>query len=189
MNLLNFTKMPFSFHGGWDTVSGVHPSTLRTFFFLVLPFSLIPPAALLYAGSYHPSIFWVSAPYARWAAVAAAFFITELLTVPMMGWLVKKMAADHQIAVDFKDSFLLAAITAVPMWISSLGLLSSEIWIVIAVVALGLLVAASVLYHGTYTILHMEDVTEAQSMTYEIFSFGGIVWVMLCAFIALPLML
>lgn len=189
MNLLNLSKMPFSFHGGWDTVSTVHPSTLRTFFLLILPFSLIPPAALLYAGSHHASMFWVSAPYARWVAVALAFFIMELLTVPLMGWLIKKMAADHQFSVDFKDSFLLAAITAVPMWLSSLGLLSGEIWIAIASVGLGLLIAASVLYHGTCAILKMEETVEAQAMSYEIFSFGGVIWVMLCCFIALPLML
>jgi hypothetical protein len=112
----------------------------------------------------------------------------ELLTVPLMGWLIRKLANDHQVTIDFQDSFLLASITAVPMWLSSLGLLSGDLWLVIACVIMGLLLAASVLYHGLYAILKLEDTVDAQVMGYKIFSFGGIVWIMLCSFVALPLM-
>lgn len=189
MNLLNLGKMPFSFHGGWDTVARIHPSVIRSFVLLVLPCSLIPPLALLYAGSHHAGLYWVSAPYLRWQEVAAVFFVMELLSVPLMGWLIGRMAADHQVTLDFKDSFLLASITAVPMWLSSLGLLSADLWLVIACMIMGLMLAASVLYHGLYAILKMEDTVDAQAMSYQIFSFGGVVWIMLCGFVALPLML
>lgn len=189
MNLLNLSKMPFSFHGGWDTVVKSHPVTLKTFFLLVLPLSLLPPVALMYAGTTHPAMFWVSAPYSRWLAVAIAFFITELATVSMMGWAIQKIAQRHNFAVAFQDSYLLAAITAAPLWLSSLSLFSPDIWLVVGIVALGLVIAASVLYHGTFVILKMQDPIEAQSISYEIFSFGGFVWVVLCSFIALPLML
>lgn len=188
MNLLNLGKMPFSFHGGWDTVRKIHPSVVRSFLLLVLPCSLIPPLALLYAGSHHAGLYWVDAPYLRWLDVAGVFLLMELLTVPLMGWLICKLAKDHQVMMDFQDSFLLASITAVPMWLSSLGLLSGDLWLVIACVVMGLLLAASVLYHGLYAILKLEDAVDAQVMGYKIFSFGGIVWIMLCSFVALPLM-
>jgi hypothetical protein len=188
MNLLNYTKMPFSFHDGWDTVVSVHPSVLKTFLWLVLPFSVIPPAMLLYAGSHHASTYLMDAAFSRWQEVALVFFIAELLTVPLMGWLMKNIAAVHNMTVDFKDTFLLAAITAVPMWLSSLGLAIPNLWAMIAIVVFGLLAAASLLYHGTYTILQMDEEIEAQSLSYQAFAVGGVVWVLLCTFVVLPLM-
>lgn len=188
MNFSNLTKMPFSFHGGWDTVITIHPAIIKTFLFLILPFSLIPPAALLYAGGDHVAMFSFSIGDSRWREVALIFFIAELLTVPLMGWLIKNIAAAHQLTVDFKDAFLLAGITAVPMWLSGLGLLASDIWTMVGIGIAGLLLAASLLYHGVYAILTMQDEFEAQSLSYQVLAVGAIVWVMLCAYIVLPLM-
>ena len=187
MNIFNLTKMPFSFHGGWDTVITIHPSIIKTFLFLVLPLSLIPPATLLYVGNNHVPMFWLNIGDSRWTTVALIFFIAELLTVPLMGWLIKAIASEHKFNINFKDAFLLAAITAVPMWISSVGLLATDIWTMIAIGFTGLLIAASLLYHGIYPILKMQDQFEAQSLSFHIFSGGAIVWVMLCSYIVLPL--
>jgi len=188
MSLLNYTKMPFSFHDGWDKVGVVHPSVLRTFLLLVLPFSLIPPAMLLYAGSHHASVYFMDATFSRWQEVALVFLIAELLTVPLMGWILQSIASVHKMSVDFKDTFLLAAIVAVPMWLSSLGLAIPNLWAMIGVVVLGFIAAVSLLYRGTYSILKMDEQIEAQSMSFAAFSVGAIVWIMLCAFIVLPLM-
>ena len=188
MSLLNYTKMPFSFHDGWDKVGVIHPSILRTFLLLVLPFSLIPPAMLLYAGSHHASIYLMDATFSRWQEVALVFLIAELLTVPLMGWIIKNIASVHKMSVDFKDAFLLAAIVGVPMWLSSLGLAIPNLWAMIGVVVLGFIAAVSLLYRGTYSILKMDEQIEAQSMSFAAFSVGAIVWIMLCAFVVLPLM-
>ncbi|MBI3284772.1 MAG: DUF1282 family protein [Burkholderiales bacterium] len=188
MSLLNYAKMPFSFHGGWDVVAGVHPSIRKTFFALILPFSLIPPLSLLYAGGNHGAIFLVHASFSRWQGVAIAFFVVELLTVPLIGWVIKNIAATHNIVADSKDTFLLAAITAVPMWLSSLALAIPHLWLMMGIVVSGLLAAASLLYHGMYTVLKMSDQIEAQSMSYEAFAVGGFVWAMLCVFVVVPLM-
>ena len=189
MSLLNYTKMPFSFRDGWDKVGAVHPSVLKTFLLLVLPFSLIPPAMLLYAGSHHASAYLMDPTYARWQSVALVFLVAELLTVPLMGWIIKNIAAVHKLSVHYKDAFLLAAIVGVPMWLSSLGLLIPNLWAMIGVVVLGFMAAVSLLYHGTYSILKMNEQIEAQSMSFAAFSVGAIVWVLLCAFVVLPLMI
>ncbi|WP_083917487.1 Yip1 family protein [Leeia oryzae] len=187
MNPLQYTKMPFSFHAGWDRIVNIHPKVLRTFLLLVLPFSLIPPATLLYAGNHHLSVWLQNDTHSDWLAVAIIFFIAELLTVPMMGWVIKHNAGKYNLNVSFKDTYLLAAIIAVPMWLSSLGLLASSMWMTIGLAIAGLALAASLLYHGLYAELKMEDRFEAQSLSYEIFSLGGAVWVMLCVFLVVPL--
>ncbi|NMM28771.1 MAG: YIP1 family protein [Glaciimonas sp.] len=188
MSQLNYSKMPFSFNDGWDKVGAVHPSALKTFLLLVLPFSLIPPAMLLYAGSHHASVYLMDAAFSRWQDVALVFLIAELFTVPLMGWIIKNIASVHKLSVDFKDAFLLAAITGVPMWLSSLGLAIPNMWAMIGVVILGFLAAVSMLYYGTFRIFKMDEQIEAQSMSFAAFSVGGIVWVLLCAFVVLPLM-
>lgn len=188
MSLLDYTKMPFSFNDGWDEVGAVHPSVFKTFLLLVLPFSLIPPAMLLYAGSHHASVYLMDAPFSRWQDVALVFLIAELLTVPLMGWIIKNIASVHKLSVDFKDAFMLAAIIGVPMWLSSLALVIPNLWAMIGIVVLGFLGAISLLYHGTFSILKMDEQIEAQSMSFAAFSVGAIVWVLLCAFVVLPLM-
>jgi hypothetical protein len=184
---LHYMKMVTSFHDGWDDVSALHPAVLKTFLFVVLPMSLLPPAMLLYAGADHPLSYLMNAPYSRWKIVAFSFFVTELATVPLMGWVIRSMAEIHQVACDFKDTFLLAAIAAIPMWASSLGLAVPNIWVMIVALVAGLMASASLLYHGTYTILKLTDDEEAQALSSSAFSVGGLVWAFLCAFVVLPL--
>lgn len=189
MNLLHIAKMPFSFHDGWDTVVGLHPSVMRSFLLLVLPFSLIAPWSLLYAGNAHLQVLGVHVSALRWRELAVVFFLAELITVPLMGAMIKNIAAAHGLKIDFKDAFLLAGIAAVPMWLSSLGLLSSELWMSVVMAFAGLALAASVLYHGAYSILHMEDEIEAQSLSYQVFSVGAMVWLILCSYIVLTVLM
>ncbi|WP_051566933.1 YIP1 family protein [Herminiimonas sp. CN] len=180
--------MPFSFSDGWDEIGTVHPSVFKIFLLLVLPFSLVPPAMLLYAGSHHASVYLMDAPFSRWQEVALVFFVAELVTVPLMGWIIRNIASVHKLSIDFKGAFLLAAIVGVPMWLSSLGLAIPNLWAMIGVVVLGFLGAVSLLYHGTYSILKMDEQIEAQSMSFAAFSAGAIAWILLCAFVVLPLM-
>lgn len=187
MNILSIGKMPFVFHGVWDKLFELHPSVLKTFLLVVFPFSLIPPVVLLYVGTHHVSLFWLAAGDSRWSTVALIFFAAEILTVPLMAWLLKSIAKQHRLHSEFKDCFLLAAIVAVPMWLSSIGLIASSLWTIVEIAVIGFLCAAGLLYHGIYSFLKMQDQFEAQSLSYEILAAGLFAWVMLCSFIILPL--
>jgi len=188
MNLFQFAKMPFSFQDGWNQVNLDRPSVLKTFFFLALPFSMIPALMLMYAGDHHAAAYRMSANPARWYAVAQIFFVAELVTIALMGALIRQVAATRKIAVNFERAFLLAAFTAIPMCLSSLGLAIPDMWAMIGIVVLGLLVAASLLYRGCYRILQMNEPMEAQSLSAEVFAGGGVAWALLCGFVLLPLM-
>ncbi|MGE5623184.1 MAG: Yip1 family protein [Bacillota bacterium] len=188
MSLLKYAKMPFSFHEGWDQIGTAPPSVLKTFFLLVLPFSLLPPAMLLYAGGHHAQAYRLDADLARWFELAQVFFAAELLTVPLMGFVIKQVASTRKIATDFRHTYRLAAITAVPMWLSSLGLAIPRMWPMIVVILLGLGIAASVLYHGCCYVLKMRDPMDAQLLSCEAFAFGAMVWALLCGFVLINLM-
>lgn len=188
MSLLKYAKMPFSFQEGWDQIGAVRPSVLKTFFLLVLPLSLLPPAMLLYAGGHHTQAYRLDADLAHWLELAQAFFAAELITVPLMAMVIKQVASTRHISADFGDTYRLAAITAVPMWLSSLGLAIPQMWPMIGVIVLGLGIAASVLYRGCYSVLKMRDPMDAQLLSCEAFAFGAMVWALLCGFVLLNLM-
>ena len=188
MSILKYTKMPFSFHEGWDQAFAERPSMCKTFLFMVLPFSMLAPAMLMYAGSHHPEAYLMDPSLERWRAVAATFFVGELLTVPLMGVMIRQIASVHGIAADFRDTFLLAAIMSIPMCLSSLGLAIPNLLLLIALVVLGFGVAAALLYHGTYYILGLKDPMQAQSLSSEVFATGGLVWALLAGFVLVTLM-
>lgn len=188
MSLLKYAKMPFSFQEGWDEVGVVHPSVLKTFFLLVLPLSLLPPAMLMYAGAHHAQAYMIDADLSHWLELAQVFFAAELITVPLMGMVIKQVASTRHICTDFGATYQLAAITAVPMWLSSLGLAIPRMWPMIAVIVLGLGIAASVLYRGCYYVLKMRDPMDAQLLSCEVFAFGAMMWALLCGFVLLNLM-
>ena len=188
MKPIAYSKMLVSFHDGWDEVRVIHPSVMKTWWLLIVPFSLLPPAMLLYAGLDHPTAYMSDALFSQWQDVAAFFLVAELISVTLMAWAIKQMALSRNIVADFKDTLLLAAITAIPMWLSSLGLAIPNIWATIFIAALGLIAAASLLYHGTFAILKLEDEMDAQALSYATFSVGILVWAMLCTFVIVPLM-
>ncbi|OGB21344.1 MAG: hypothetical protein A3I66_04600 [Burkholderiales bacterium RIFCSPLOWO2_02_FULL_57_36] len=188
MSLLKYTKMPFSFHEGWDQVFAERPSVLKTFLFLVLPFSMIAPAMLMYAGNHHASAYLMDPSLERWKAVALTFFVGELLTVPLMGVMIRQVAAVHKLTADFRDTFLLAAIVSIPMCMSSLGLAVPDLWTMIGIVVLGFAIAAALLYHGTYHVLELKDPIQAQALSAEVFAAGALMWALLAGFVLLTLM-
>ncbi|MYN46321.1 DUF1282 domain-containing protein [Pseudoduganella sp. FT93W] len=187
MNLVNLSKMPFSFHAGWDEVVVGHHPVIKTFLLLVLPCSLLPPLVLLY-GSHEPSsVLRLNSAAVSWHEIALVFFVAELLTVPLMGWLIRACAAERKIAASFRDTFLLAAIIAVPMCLSSLGLLLPDLGSMLGLGVAGLMVAASLLYHGMYVVLKLAEEFEAQALAYQVFGVGALVWALLSAYILLQL--
>jgi hypothetical protein len=143
---------------------------------------------LLYAGFDHPTAYMSDALFSQWQDVAVLFLFAELISVAVMAWAIKQMALSRNIVADYKDTFLLATITAIPMWLSSLGLSIPVIWATLAIAALGLAASASLLYHGIFAILKLEDEMDAQALSYATFSVGIFVWVVLCTFVIVPLM-
>ena len=188
MSPLHILKLPFSSVDGWVSLRQSHPSVLETFFFLTMPFSLIPPAMLIYAGAHHGGIYPVTASAARWQEVAIAFFVMELLTVPLVAWLIKQVASAHQIKVGFRDTFLLAAVTAIPMWLSAFGLAIPSLWPGIAILCLGVVLGGCLLFRGCDSFLRTGEELEAQAIAAEVFAGGALMWVALCAAVVLQLM-
>lgn len=179
MNLISISKLPFSAARGWPELEKIHPGLFKVFAFIVLPLSLLPPVMLYYAGTHYPAAFLQEVTGKAWGEIAGIFFLAEMMTFLGMGWLIKQVAESNRLMIDHHDAYLLAAITPVPLWLSSLGLLVPSLAFNagVSIVALGL--SCGIIYHGIKGLCHMcEDVTAA-AIVQTVIGAGLTAWVLL----------
>jgi Yip1 domain len=179
MSILEIQKLFTTPHQGWDEIARIHPSVLKLFVLVVAPMSLIPPLMLEYAGRHYGAVLFPGALPQAWSIAAVFFLITELLTVPLMGWGIKAIANGRGIPCDYHDAFTLAAIAPVPLWLSALVLFSSQPILILAVLALGLAGSVLLIFRGVGGILKVEEDLVAFDVAYVVTALGLIAWVLL----------
>lgn len=179
MNLLQMPSMILSFHKGWDEVIRDQPSIFRIFAQLVFPLSLLPPAMIYYAGGNYGDMFVAGVSPEEWHTAAGIFFLAELLTVPLMAWLMHLASRANNAAADVQECFTLAAIAPIPLWLSSLVLFIPNLVVVVLVGGLALLCSLGLTYRGVYALLHMHEDVRALQMAAVITGAGLLAWLLL----------
>lgn len=179
MSPFQTTKMIFSFHEGWDELIRIHPSIARIFAWVVLPFSLLPPAMIYYAGGSYGDVFVPGISAAQWHEAAGIFFLAELVTVPLMAWLMRLASRANNIAAAYHDCFTVAAIAPIPLWLSSIVLFIPNLEVGIGVGALALACSLALTYRGTYALLRMHEDIRAFQMATVVTGAGLLAWLML----------
>jgi len=145
----------------------------------VVPFSLIPPLMLEYAGQHLGAAMFPDTAGQAWSIAALFFLIAELITVPLMAWAIKSVANSKGIDSNYHDAFTLAAVAPVPLWLSSLVLFSDQVALIIAMVVLGLAGSVVLIFRGVGSILKVEEGLVAFDIAYTVTALGLVVWVML----------
>lgn len=179
MNVLQMPRMIFSFTEGWNELIRIHPSVVRLLALVVLPLSLLPPAMIYYAGGSYGDVFVPGITPAQWHAAAGIFFVAELLTVPIMAWLIHLVAKVNNAETDYYACFTLAAIAPVPLWLSSLTLLVPNLFVGVVVGGFGLLGAVGLIYRGVYSLFAMHEEIKALQMATVIAGAGLFMWLVL----------
>lgn len=179
MSILQIHKLFLSSHEGWDEIARAHPSVLKLFFFLVVPFSLIPPLMLEYAGRHLGAAMFPNTAAQAWNTTAVVFLIAELATVPLMAWAIQSVARSKGAACDYHDAFTLAAIAPVPLWLSSLVLFSDQVALIVAMLVLGVAGSVALIFRGVESILKVEEDLVAFEIAYIVTALGLVAWVVL----------
>jgi len=179
MTLLQMPTMIFSFRSGWDELIRIHPSIARLFALMVLPLSLLPPAMIYYAGGNYGDVFVPGVSPGQWQAAAGIFFVAELLTVPLMAWLMHLACRANDVPAGYYECFTLAAIAPIPLWLSSLVLFipNLAIGVVVGAVALGCSLALT--YRGVYALFRMHEDVRALQMAAVLTGAGLLAWLLL----------
>lgn len=179
MNILHLHRLFASSPEGWDELARPRPSALRLFVLLVLPFSLIPPLMLEFAGRSYGTVMFPHTVAHAWSIAALFFLFAELITVPLMAWGIKTVANSKGVITDYHDAFMLAAVAPIPLWLSSLALVSDQPGVVIGVVALGLMASVVLIYRGVQRILKVTEELVAFDIANIVTALGLIAWVSL----------
>lgn len=179
MNVVQMPKMIWSFSEGWDDLIRVHPSVARLFALLVFPLSLLPPAMMYFAGGRYGDVFVPGVSPEQWHAAAGIFFLAELLTVPLMAWLIHLVCKINNVVTDYHSCFTLAALAPIPLWLSSLVLFVPNLLVAVVVGGLALLCSVGLIYHGVYALFHLREDVQALQMATVIAGVGLFAWLML----------
>lgn len=185
MKLSTLSHLPLSADQGWPEIERLHPRLARVFAFVVLPLSILPPLMLYYVGNSDPEVFLPQSAGKNWGMIAAVFFLMEMLTLMLMGWLIKQVAESNNMKIDYHDSYLLAAIAPVPLWLSSLGLLVPSLGfnVVLSLTAMGL--SCGIIYHGIEALAHSREEVSAASVVQIVIGAGLIAWALLLVMVVL----
>lgn len=185
MKLMSLPQMAVTSREGWPELIAEHPSVGRTFAFIVLPLALLPPAMLYFAGTHYGDELVPGFAAKPWAVLAAVFFFAEILTYIWMGWFIRQVAASYRVALDARDAYLLAALTPIPMWLSSLGLLVPNLLFCAVIALLGLAAACGMTYQGIHALCRRRESEAAPAIVHTVLGAGLAAWGILLA-ITLP---
>lgn len=193
MKISTLSRMPFSPEAAWPEVAKFDAHIFRLFLSLVIPLSLLPPAMIYLAGNHYGDAFLQgfgsiqTVSHKAWGQIALVFFLGEMFSVALMGWLIRQVAANWNGQISYRSAYLLAAIAPIPLWISSLGLLVPSITlnVVFSFVALGL--ACALIYRGVQALCQIKEDIEAAAVTQVVFGAGMIIWGLLLSLVMLPL--
>lgn len=179
MNILRLHKLFLSSPEGWQRLAQAQPSVLKLFILLVLPFSLVPPLMLEYAGRHVGAAMFPAVPGQAWGIAALLFLLAELATVPLMAWAIKSVAGSKGIDSRYYDAFLLAAVAPIPLWLSALVLFFDQIALIIAMVLLGVGGSVVLIFRGVKSILKVDEGLLVFDIAYTVTALGLIAWVVL----------
>jgi len=183
MHFAHLIQIPFSSSTGWDELRSRQPSIVSLVMFIVLPMSLIPPVMLYYAGTHYGDAFIPGFGDKSWQFITTIFFLSELLSFAVMGWLIHEVAGTHHPEISLHDTYLLAALAPIPLWLSALGLLIPNL-VVNMFIALAALAASCLLvYHGLQGLKLIREDVEAMSVTYTIMAASVIAWAILLSIV------
>lgn len=186
MNWIELPRMVVSSHAGWDDVERSHPSVRTMFLRLVLPMSLLPPAMILFASSHVGAERFPGVPFATWALLAVVFFVLELSSVPLMAKVIRMVAADKGARTDKHDAYMVAAIAPLPLWLSSLVLLQSHVWLIVLVPLAALAASAGLVRNGVERMLSVSEEVDAEDLSMIVITIGMLAWLCLVGAVLLP---
>lgn len=177
MNPRAIARLPFSASTTWDEVRrDPRPSIAALVTFIVLPLSLIPPIMLYFAGVTYGDDLAPGFGDKEWRFITTIFFLAELLTFAVMGWLIYEVGNTRGARITVHDAYLIAAIAPIPLWLSAFGLFIPSLAInaLISLAALGL--ACRIAYHGLRSLCRIREEVEVQWITYIVMAACVMAW-------------
>lgn len=176
MNPLTLFRLFFTPTRGWQDLMQSQPSMHRLYLLHVIPFALIPPIMIYFAGNNHGEMFLGLLSDSKLLIVAIAFFFVQLVVVPAMASIVRQLAEVAEAHPPYKDAFILAAVAPTPLWMAPIFLLVPDILVNIAVTSLAMMASAGFIYYGIPVVFKIKEQGHALLLFGAILMAGVIAW-------------
>lgn len=184
MTMTQILSLPFSANGVWRELKGMNLSIPFLAWVIVVPMSFLPPVLLYYAGTHYGDSFINGFADKEWRFITTILFLAELLTFFVMGWLIKAVLDGHQLKIEYPDTYLLAAIAPLPLWLSSLALLVPVLAVSVIAVFAGMFLSCALIYQGVRSLCRRTDNdVVAMSATYTVMAASLTAWGVLMAMV------
>lgn len=183
MTLQSVLRLALVDHGGWDELKRIPRPLARLFLRIVLPLSLLPPAMVYYAGTYHGESFVVGFGEKAWLPIAVAFLLANWVTVAGMGWVIRAIAAANGVRCEYRDAYVLAMLSPIPLWLSSLTLVIPNLALAVCVSMMALAASIGITYHGVRSLCREDEEVVVASVTHGIVAVGLMAWALLLVLI------
>lgn len=179
MNPLNLFWLFASPAKGWSRLVHSKPSIPRLYLTHVVPFSLIPPLMIYFAGSKYGGQMFPALSDSQLLLVAVILFVVELAIVPVMGVIVRQLAEVAEIHPSYHDAFTLAAVAPTPLWIAPIFLFIPSALLNLVMVSLAMIATVSLIYYGIPTVFRLKERGHAILMFGAVLTAGTVAWVFL----------
>lgn len=139
--------------------------------------SFLPPVLLYYVGSHYGDAFVAGFADKEWRFITTILFLAELLTFFVMGWLIHAVLDGYKMEISYQDSYLLAALVPIPLWLSSLAVSA-------VAVAVGMFLSCALIYQRVRSLCQRYDNgVVAMSATYTVMAASLLAWGILMAMV------
>jgi len=169
----------FSPTKGWQQLLQGNPSIHRLYMLHVIPFALIPPLMIYFSGKNHGDALFNLIhiiPESRLAIVAIAFFLVQLVVVPVMASIVRQLSEVAEIHPTYRQGFILAAVAPTPLWMAPVFLFVPDILVNIGITCLAMMASAGFIYFGIPVVFGIEEKGHALLLFGAVLMAGVIAW-------------
>lgn len=176
MNPLNLFWLFASPAKGWNHLTASKPSMPQLFLIHVVPFSLIPPLMVYFAGTQYAGQLFPAMSGSKLLLIASILFVVELIAVPVMGVIIRQLAEIAEIHPSYHDAFTLAAVAPTPLWMAPIFLFFPNVLLNLAVVSLAMMAAAGLIYYGIPVVFNIQEKGHAILMFGAVLIAGVVAW-------------
>ena len=161
---------------GWNTFTSSHMSVLKMCLFYAVPFSLLPPVMIHYAGITFGGRSLPMLSEMQLDTVGLVFFLAELAMTFVIAYVIQRMGAIVEMETAFEDAYKLAVVVPTPLWLAPLFLFIPSVILNVTVGAMALILSGILIFYGVPPILKVEEKGHAMLLSGSILAAGMVAW-------------
>ncbi len=150
------------------------PSVKQLMLLYVVPLAIIPPLMIYLVLHDYPKLFMDILPGNRLLVTGIEMFVFQVVAVLALSWITQNLAAMVNLTPTFRDSLLVIAVAATPLWALSFCYLVPNVTVNLLVHGLGVLFSGFLVYRGVINVFGLKRRGAIAILTMAILGTAGL---------------